>query len=119
MNKEIEKYVDELYEIHKESSDRMIELTKDNKKILDELGNGVDACLGDIKWWGKFFFWLQLIVTIIFVSMLFWSLNSFKKEFNWKIAAVYQSAQKIAEIQSEQNKILDKFKKIELKRGET
>ena len=111
MNKEIEQYVDELYEIHKESGERMIELTNANKEILDDLERGVDANLSDIKRWSKFFFWLQFTVSVIVVSFLLWSLHDFKKEFDWKILALYESIQKVAETQSEQNKMLDKFKK--------
>ena len=40
MSKEIERYIDEIYEIHKESGDRMVELTGSNKAILDRLENG-------------------------------------------------------------------------------
>ena len=112
MHEEIERYVDELYAMHKESGDRMVELTASNKAILERLERGVFRCLEDIKWYGQLFFWLQFVLTVVLVAGMFWALHVFKEDLNWKFSAVYHSAEKIGKIQEEQNEVLTKIKKL-------
>jgi hypothetical protein len=110
MKEEMEKYIDELYEIHKESSNRMIELTKDNKEILEKLESKVFSHVEDIKWYSKFFMWLQLAMAIIFVGGMFLALLGFKRDFDWKLAITYKAAEEVRETQIEQNEVLKELK---------
>jgi hypothetical protein len=91
----------------------MMEVTGENRKILEVLEKRVLRYIEEIKWYGKLYLWLQLVLTVVFVAGWFWALHSFKKEFDCRLEVAYMMASKLVKAQEEHGKILDGIRKVE------
>lgn len=121
--KEMEQYVDELYAIHKdisdihrESMDRLINLTKDNRATIEKSQQIkkeiVEAVVG-IKIYCNWFIILIVTAMIGVVLMFSWKFYSFNNNLNSKLLFVYDRFEKVAEIKQEQERLSKWIEEIE------
>ena len=75
----IEELIDELYAVQKQAGDRMVELTNENKWILDKQERNVTRSIDDVRKYSKILVGVTLAVCIVGGTVLGWKIYNYKK----------------------------------------
>ena len=112
---DIEKYVDEIYCIYKDSKDSADEWRKENRRLLEKMDDIVRGHVTDIKKYTKAFLIFIVVMGLLYcisiVGMVIW----FKKNLDERLAFSYVVLRKIALVQGEQDKILKDLQNLQKK----
>jgi len=115
---DVEKYIDEIYCIYKDSKDHADEFMKENRRQLEKMDDVVRWHVNDIKKYTKTFLvvvgGIGLLCCVSIVGMLIW----FKKTLDNRLYLSYVVLERMATIQREQTKILTELQNLRGKEKE-
>ena len=118
--KEMEQYIDEMYEmhtqlseIHRESARRLVNLLEDNRSTIEQaekIKQEIIAAVRDVKAYNNMFILCLTTLLIAVVIAFSWKFSSFSSDLNSKLYITYDTANKAMLAQAEHNKILQEIK---------
>ena len=83
----IERYIDELYALQKHSGERMVELTEENKKVLERQERNVSKSIDDVRKYSKILVGATLAICIVGGAILGWLIYGWtegvKRDIYW------------------------------------
>ena len=107
----IEKYIDELYALQKYSGERMVELTEENKKVLERQERNVSKSIDDVRKYSKILVGATLAVCIVGGAVLGWLIYDYKRTLNTGLQVIYRNVIEIKDKNKEIKKILEEVPK--------
>jgi hypothetical protein len=97
----IENLVDELYVLHKDAGERMVELTKENKETLNEMQRSqrkmrefVEEKVVHEQRWNMRFMLILFGMFILMVAIISYAMLSFRSEVSYSIEELTDSARR-------------------------
>jgi len=113
----IEELIDELYAVQKQAGDRMVELTNENKWILDKQERNVTRSIDDVRKYSKILVGVTLAVCIVGGTVLGWLIHGWCEGVKSDIYWTYKEVEKVVGKQEELKNMLEKLeKKINLEK---
>ena len=113
----IEELIDELYAVQKQAGDRMVELTNENKWILDKQERNVTRSIDDVRKYSKILVGVTLAVCIVGGTVLGWLIHGWCEGVKSDIYWTYKEVEKVVSKQEELRNMLEKLeKKINLEK---
>jgi len=116
---DIEKYVDEIYCIYKDSKDSADEFIKENRRQLEKMDDIVRWHVTDIKKYTKAFLLAVIVIGFLYCTSIIGMLIWFKKTLDNRLYLPYVVLERMATIQREQTKILLELQKLRGKENST
>ena len=113
----IEELIDELYAVQKQAGDRMVELTNENKWILDKQERNVTRSIDDVRKYSKILVGVTLAVCIVGGTVLGWLIHGWCEDVKRDIYWTYKEVKKVVGKQEDLKSMLEKLeKKIKLEK---
>ena len=112
---DVEKYIDEIYCIYKDSKDHAEGWMKENRKQKKKMDDTVRWHVSDIKKYTKVFLISIVVIGFLQCMSLLWMVHWFKKNLDERLAFSYVVLRKIALVQDEQDKILKDLQTLQKK----
>ena len=113
----IEELIDELYAVQKQAGDRMVELTNENKWILDKQERNVTRSIDDVRKYSKILVGVTLAVCIVGGAVLGWLIHGWCEDVKRDIYWTYKEVKKVVGKQEDLKSMLEKLeKKIKLEK---
>ena len=117
----IENLVDELYVLHKDAGERMVELTKENKETLNEMQRSqrkmkefVEEKVAHEQRWNMRFMCVLAVMFVLMVAIISYVIFSFRSEVSYSIEELTDSAREsngvTARLYLEQKKFIEENK---------
>jgi len=117
----IENLVDELYVLHKDAGERMVELTKENKETLNEMQRSqrkmrefVEEKVVHEQRWNMRFMCVLAVMFVLMVAIISYVVFSFRSEVSYSIEELTDSAREsngvTARLYLEQKKFIEENK---------
>jgi len=103
----IERYIDELYALQKHSGERMVELTEENKKVLERQERNVSKSIDDVRKYSKILVGATLAVCIVGVAVLGWLIYGWTEGVKRDIYWTYKEVEKVMYKQEELKNMLE------------
>jgi len=97
----IEELIDELYAVQKQAGDRMVELTNENKWILDKQERNVTRSIDDVRKYSKILVGVTLAVCIVGGTVLGWLIHGWCEGVKSDIYWTYKEVKKVVGKQEE------------------
>lgn len=97
----IEELIDELYAVQKQAGDRMVELTNENKWILDKQERNVTRSIDDVRKYSKILVGVTLAVCIVGGTVLGWLIHGWCEGVKSDIYWTYKEVGKVVGKQEE------------------
>ena len=97
----IEELIDELYAVQKQAGDRMVELTNENKWILDKQERNVTRSIDDVRKYSKILVGVTLAVCIVGGTVLGWLIHGWCEGVKSDIYWTYKEVEKVIGKQEE------------------
>jgi hypothetical protein len=114
----IEELIDELYAIQKQAGDRMVELTNENKWILDKQERNVSKSIDDVRKYSKILVGATLAICIVGEAVLGWLIYRWTEGVKRDVYWTYKEVKKVVGKQEDLKSMLEKLeKKIKLENG--
>jgi len=107
----IEELIDELYAVQKQAGDRMVELTNENKWILDKQERNVTRSIDDVRKYSKILVGVTLAICIVGGTVLGWKIYNYKRALNAVLQVIYRNVIEIKDNNKEIKKILEEVQK--------
>ena len=107
----IERYIDELYALQKHSGERMVELTEENKKVLERQERNVSKSIDDVRKYSKILVGATLAICIVGEAVLGWLIYRWTEGVKRDIYWTYKEVGKVMYKQEELKKMLEGIKK--------
>ena len=107
----IEELIDELYAIQKQAGDRMVELTNENKWILDKQERNVSKSIDDVRKYSKILVGATLAICIVGGAVLGWLIYRWTEGVKRDIYWTYKEVGKVMYKQEELKKMLENTQK--------
>lgn len=112
---DVEKYIDEIYCIYKDSKDSAAEFIKENRRQLEKMDDIVRWHVSDIKKYTKVFLISVIVIGLLQGVSMIWMVHWFKKNLDERLTFSYVVLRKIALVQDEQDKILKDLQNLQKK----
>lgn len=103
----IEELIDELYAIQKQAGDRMVELTNENKWILDKQERNVSKSIDDVRKYSKILVGATLAVCIVGGVVLGWLIYRWTEDVKRDVYWTYKKVGKVIYKQEEFKSMLE------------
>ena len=100
----IERYIDELYALQKHSGERMVELTEENKKVLER---HVSKSIDDVRKYSKILVGVTLAVCIVGGVLLGWLIYRWTEDVKRDVYWTYKKVGKVIYKQEELKNMLE------------
>lgn len=97
----IEELIDELYAVQKQAGDRMVELTNENKWILDKQERNVTRSIDDVRKYSKILVGVTLAICIVGGTVLGWLIHGWCEGVKSDIYWTYKEVGKVVGKQEE------------------
>lgn len=97
----IEELIDELYAVQKQAGDRMVELTNENKWILDKQERNVTRSIDDVRKYSKILVGVTLAICIVGGTVLGWLIHGWCEGVKSDIYWTYKEVEKVVGKQEE------------------
>ena len=97
----IEELIDELYAVQKQAGDRMVELTNENKWILDKQERNVTRSIDNVRKYSKILVGVTLAVCIVGGTVLGWLIHGWCEGVKSDIYWTYKEVEKVIGKQEE------------------
>ena len=97
----IEELIDELYAVQKQAGDRMVELTNENKWILDKQERNVTRSIDDVRKYSKILVGVTLAVCIVGGTVLGGLIHGWCEGVKSDIYWTYKEVKKVVGKQEE------------------
>jgi hypothetical protein len=107
----IEELIDELYAVQKQAGDRMVELTNENKWILDKQERNVTRSIDDVRKYSKILVGVTLAVCIVGGAVLGWLIHGWCEGVKSDIYWTYKEVGKVVVKQEELKNMLEELTK--------
>lgn len=107
----IERYIDELYALQKHSGERMVELTEENKKVLERQERNVSKSIDDVRKYSKILVGVTLAVCIVGGVLLGWLIYRWTEDVKRDVYWTYKKVGKVIYKQEELKNMLERIKK--------
>jgi len=107
----IEELIDELYAVQKQAGDRMVELTNENKWILDKQERNVTRSIDDVRKYSKILVGVTLAVCIVGGTVLGWLIHGWCEGVKSDIYWMYKEVKKVVGKQEELKNMLEELTK--------
>jgi hypothetical protein len=107
----IEELIDELYAVQKQAGDRMVELTNENKWILDKQERNVTRSIDDVRKYSKILVGATLAVCIVGGTVLGWLIHGWCEGVKSDIYWTYKEVKKVVGKQEELKNMLEELTK--------
>ena len=107
----IEELIDELYAVQKQAGDRMVELTNENKWILDKQERNVTRSIDDVRKYSKILVGVTLAICIVGGTVLGWLIHGWCEGVKSDIYWTYKEVEKVVGKQEELRNMLEKLEK--------
>jgi len=107
----IEELIDELYAVQKQAGDRMVELTNENKWILDKQERNVTRSIDDVRKYSKILVGVTLAVCIVGGTVLGWLIHGWCEGVKSDIYWTYKEVEKVVSKQEELKNMLEELTK--------
>jgi hypothetical protein len=107
----IEELIDELYAIQKQAGDRMVELTNENKWILDKQERNVSKSIDDVRKYSKILVGTTLAICIVGEAVLGWLIYRWTEGVKRDVYWTYREVGKVIYKQEELKKMLENTQK--------
>ena len=107
----IEELIDELYAVQKQAGDRMVELTNENKWILDKQERNVTRSIDDVRKYSKILVGVTLAICIVGGTVLGLKIYNYKRALNAVLQVIYRNVIEIKDNNKEIKKILEEVQK--------
>ena len=107
----IEELIDELYAVQKQAGDRMVELTNENKWILDKQERNVTRSIDDVRKYSKILVGVTLAVCIVGGTVLGWLIHGWCEGVKSDIYWTYKEVKKVVGKQEELKNMLEELTK--------
>ena len=119
----IERYIDELYALQKNAGERMVELTEENKKTLNEMQDSqkkmrkfVEEKVESEQRWNMRFMLILLGMFIFIIAIIVYVMISFRSEVKYSIKEITNTVREndgvTARLYLEQKEFIEKNKCI-------
>lgn len=116
----IENLVDELYVLHKEAGKRMVKLTEENKKTLNEMQDSqkkmrefVEEKVESEQRWNMRFMWFIFWIFVIIIAIIIYVMVSFRSEVKYSIRDITNTVREndgvTAKLYLEQKEFIEKY----------
>jgi hypothetical protein len=105
----IEELIDELYAVQKQAGDRMVELTNENKWILDKQERNVTRSIDDVRKYSKILVGVTLAVCIVGGTVLGWLIHGWCEGVKSDIYWTYKEVKKVVGKQEELRNMLEEL----------
>lgn len=117
----IENLVDELYVLHKDAGERMVELTKENKETLNEMQRSqrkmrefVEEKVAHEQRWNMRFMCVLAVMFVLMVAIISYVIFSFRSEVSYSIEELADTGREangvMARLYLEQKKFIEENK---------
>lgn len=117
----IENLVDELYVLHKDAGERMVELTKENKETLNEMQRSqrkmrefVEEKVAQEQRWNMRFMCVLAVMFVLMVAIISYVIFSFRSEVSYSIEELADTGREangvMARLYLEQKKFIEENK---------
>ncbi len=103
----IERYIDELYALQKHSGERMVELTEENKKVLERQERNVTKSIDDVRKYSKILVGATLAVCIVGGVLLGWLIYRWTEDVKRDVYWTYKKVGKVIYKQEEFKSMLE------------
>ena len=107
----IEELIDELYAVQKQAGDRMVELTNENKWILDKQERNVTRSIDNVRKYSKILVGVTLAVCIVGGTVLGWLIHGWCEGVKSDIYWTYKEVEKVVGKQEELKNMLEELTK--------
>jgi hypothetical protein len=107
----IEELIDELYAVQKQAGDRMVELTNENKWILDKQERNVSKSIDDVRKYSKILVGATLAVCIVGGVVLGWLIYRWTEGVKRDVYWTYREVGKVIYKQEQLKNMLEGIKK--------
>ena len=107
----IEELIDELYAVQKQAGDRMVELTNENKWILDKQERNVTRSIDDVRKYSKILVGVTLAVCIVGGTVLGCLIHGWCEGVKSDIYWMYKEVKKVVGKQEELKNMLEELTK--------
>jgi len=107
----IEELIDELYAIQKQAGDRMVELTNENKWILDKQERNVTRSIDNVRKYSKILVGVTLAVCIVGGTVLGWLIHGWCEGVKSDIYWTYKEVGKVVVKQEALKNMLEELRK--------
>ena len=107
----IEELIDELYAVQKQAGDRMVELTNENKWILDKQERNVTRSIDNVRKYSKILVGVTLAVCIVGGTVLGWLIHGWCEGVKSDIYWTYKEVGKVVVKQEELKNMLEELTK--------
>ena len=107
----IERYIDELYALQKHSGERMVELTEENKKVLERQERNVSKSIDDVRKYSKILVGATLAVCIVGGVLLGWLIYRWTEDVKRDVYWTYREVGKVIYKQEQLKNMLEGIKK--------
>ena len=97
----IEELIDELYAVQKQAGDRMVELTNENKWILDKQERNVTRSIDNVRRYSKILVGVTLAICIVGGAVLGWLIHGWCEDVKSDIYWTYKEVEKVVGKQEE------------------
>ena len=115
----IEELIDELYAVQKQAGDRMVELTNENKWILDKQERNVTRSIDDVRKYSKILVGVTLAVCIVGGAVLGWLIHGWCEGVKSDIYWTYKEVKKVVGKQEElKNRLEELTKEKKVSKGD-
>jgi cytoskeletal protein RodZ len=117
----IQELVDELYVLHKEAGERMVKLTEENKKTLNEMQDSqkkmrefVEEKVASEQRWNMRFIWFIFWIFVIIIAIIIYVIIFFRSEVKYSIRDITNTVREndgvTARLYLEQKEFIEKNK---------
>jgi hypothetical protein len=103
----IEELIDELYAVQKQAGDRMVELTNENKWILDKQERNVSKSIDDVRKYSKILVGTTLAVCIVGGVVLGWLIYRWTEGVKRDVYWTYREVGKVIYKQEQLKNMLE------------
>lgn len=107
----IERYIDELYALQKQSGERMVQLTEENKWILERQERNVTKNINSIRRYCKILGISILASCIIGTGVLWWVTSNYKNILDSGLYTIYKNVMEMKVVNKAIKIMLDDNKK--------
>lgn len=113
-DQKIEKCIDELYALQKHSGERMVEITEQNKWIIEKHERSVRNSVDVIERCCKVLGISVLLACLVGVGTLWWVMHDYKRTLNSGLVVIYGNVEAIKKTNEEIKKLLEENQKSKI-----